>query len=67
MNVDLKRTDKNLRELEKICGCCTCPCGGGPRSVTVRLSKQLVQSVSTLFFNTMLCMYVLIIKVGRLL
>ena len=27
MNVDLKRTDKNLRELESVCGCCYCPCG----------------------------------------
>ncbi|XP_003388483.1 PREDICTED: synaptosomal-associated protein 25-A-like [Amphimedon queenslandica] len=32
MNVDLKRADKNLKEIEKVCGCCSCP--GGPRSVT---------------------------------
>ena len=32
MNVDLKVTDKNIRELESICGCCYCPCGK-PRSV----------------------------------
>ena len=25
MNVDLKRADKNLRELESVCGCCHCP------------------------------------------
>ena len=34
MNVDLKVTDKNIRELESICGCCYCPCGK-PRSVQV--------------------------------
>ncbi len=26
INVDLKQTDKNLSELEKCCGCCTCFC-----------------------------------------
>ena len=26
MNVDLKQTDKNIRELESLCGCCYCPC-----------------------------------------
>ena len=26
INVDLKQTDKNLTELEKCCGCCTCIC-----------------------------------------
>ncbi len=26
INVDLKYTDKNLTELEKCCGCCTCIC-----------------------------------------
>ena len=26
INVDLKRTGKNLTELEKCCGCCTCLC-----------------------------------------
>ena len=26
INVDLKQTDKNLSELEKCCGCCTCIC-----------------------------------------
>lgn len=26
INVDLKQTDKNLTELEKCCGCCTCLC-----------------------------------------
>lgn len=26
INVDLKQTDKNLSELEKCCGCCTCLC-----------------------------------------
>ena len=36
MNVDLKRTEKNLRELEKVCGCCYCPCGN-PRSVQVHV------------------------------
>jgi chromosome segregation ATPase len=35
MNVDLKKTEKNLREMEKCCGCIPCPCGG-PKSVTVR-------------------------------
>ena len=34
MNVDLKVTDKNIRELESFCGCCYCPCGK-PRSVQV--------------------------------
>ena len=24
INVDLKQTDRNLTELEKCCGCCTC-------------------------------------------
>jgi hypothetical protein len=33
MNVDLKKTEKNLREMEKCCGCIPCPCGG-PKSVT---------------------------------
>lgn len=32
INVDLKYTDKNLKELEKCCGCCSCPCGG-PRNI----------------------------------
>ena len=27
MDVDLKTTDKHLREMEKVCGCCSCPCG----------------------------------------
>lgn len=26
INVDLKQTDRNLTELEKCCGCCTCIC-----------------------------------------
>lgn len=26
INVDLKQTDRNLTELEKCCGCCTCVC-----------------------------------------
>lgn len=26
INVDLKQTDRNLSELEKCCGCCTCVC-----------------------------------------
>ena len=26
INVDLKQTDRNLSELEKCCGCCTCLC-----------------------------------------
>lgn len=30
INVDLKQTDRNLTELEKCCGCCTCPCGSAP-------------------------------------
>lgn len=34
MNVDLKQTDKNIRELESVCGCCYCPCGK-PKSVQV--------------------------------
>lgn len=40
MNVDLKRADKNLKEIEKVCGCCSCP--GGPRSVTVREREGLL-------------------------
>ena len=32
INVDLKYTDKNLKELEKCCGCCSCPCAG-PRNI----------------------------------
>ena len=36
MNVDLKQTDKNIRELESTCGCCYCPCGK-PRTVQVIL------------------------------
>lgn len=34
MNVDLNRADKNITELEKVCGCCVCPTLG-PKSVTV--------------------------------
>ena len=32
INVDLKQTDRNLTELEKCCGCCTCFCCA-PRNI----------------------------------
>jgi hypothetical protein len=38
MNVDLNKTDKNIREIEKVCGCCVCPSAiRMPRSVVVRI------------------------------
>lgn len=33
INVDLKRTDRNLSEIEKCCGCIACPCGPGSYQV----------------------------------
>lgn len=29
INDDLTQAEKNIRELQKCCGCCVCPCSGG--------------------------------------
>lgn len=29
MNDDLTQAERNIRELQKCCGCCVCPCTGG--------------------------------------
>ena len=39
VNVDLKRTDRNLTRLEACCGCCSCPCGPGSAQSTRTYKK----------------------------
>ena len=45
MNADLKEADRNLREIEKCCGCCFCP-GSRPKDFTKRKDYKKVYGKS---------------------
>ena len=45
MNADLKEADRNLREIEKCCGCCFCP-GTRPKDFTKRKDYKKVYGKS---------------------